>query len=442
MKKFLLMLLVTAQFSGSLLYCAKLDISADSSFSLKTYSNLIDKNKNYDLTYINQNSSLNFTVKNIALEDTDNSFMDISLGLKFFSIDDSSKIINSAYISSINNFYDNKSSVFFPDKAYIKIYNFLFNDVVATFGRQPYTLSKGVVISDNGRGFDGIKVDILNKFYIDDISLFYFRPYQMFNGISKVYDNLFGLSLKKSFGDGVWNIYSVINTNSDITNDISFNAEKTNKQFYGISYVLDRNDISYFSELAFEKGSSDDITGKRIDNNGYAILTGANWKMTLPIFKKVNTRFTRLNSSGNPSNSGFTENKAFYSPYSKRYNGYERDGLGSIYSAGIFDVSKTSDTLNGMPDGLSGLCVNNLGVDFYYKGTFSIDFFDYKANKSMTLGPKILGSEIDLKYSFVFGKRAMFSITYATFNPNGLLKQGKSDLKSTNLFSVNIKASF
>lgn len=422
-------------------FAAKLDISSENNFSIKSFENLINQNKNYNLSYYNLNSQFSFALKNITLEETDNSWMDASVGFKYFSIDSSSRTLNSLYIKEFNQFYQNDNPYyFFVDKAYIKVYNFIYNDIVATFGRQPYTLSMGNVLSDNSEGLNGVRLEFLNKLKMDSIDFLYFRennPYSEEN----ISENIYGVSLNKSFGDGLWNLYYIANSNNGKTKDISFDSNKTDKKFSGISYLINSENISYTSEFSLEKGNSKDISGKNINHNAYSLSINATWKMEIPRFGNSNARFVYLKSSGNP-NSTFTENKAFYSPYSKRFNGYERIGVGEIYRASIFDTSKTSDTLNGLPDGLSGITTVGFGADLIKgKRTISLDYFGYKATQAFNSDSgQSLGTEFDIKYSFDMGEKLNFYLVYATFSPKSGIK--KPDIKSTKLFSLNIKARF
>lgn len=436
MRVFLLLILFLL---SSNIFAAKLDITLENKTSIKSFSNLIDNSKNYNLSYITQNSDLSFTLKNINLEKTDNSQMDVSFGIKYTSIENSSKVINSLYIGSLYDFYKNYN-YFIPYKAYIKIYNFLKNDVTLIFGRQNYELGNGITLSDNSRGINGIRFELLNKIYCDFIELFYFRDKHPY---TNNFENISGLSLNKSFGDGIWQVYILNNKNNNPAKDINFDALKTNKNFYGISYQLDKNKIKYVSEFSIEKGYSNDTLNKKINHHAYSLMVGAKWQTNLPVIGLSSTRLNFLKSSGNRTNT-FKENKSFYSPFSKRYIGFERYGLGEIYKASVWDSSKTSNTVSGLPDKLNGLTTINLGFDFpYSKGIFSFDYFNYKATE--TTDPNLstfLGSEIDLKYTIDLSKKASFYLIYSVFSPKSAIIQNSKDIKSTKLLSINIKASF
>lgn len=427
-------------FINQLSYGAKLDITAENSFSVKSFSNLINDGRNYNLSYYSNNSSIYFTLKNINLEKTDNSWMDASLGFRFVSADQSSKTLNSIYLNELYIYNSKNPSYIYSDRAYVKIYNFIYNDVIASFGKQPYKLSSGLVLSDNSKGLDGFKLELINKFFSDVIDIFYFRVNNNFTD-EKIPENIYGFSFNKSFGDGIWQLYYLKNSNSKTTQDISFISKKADKNFFGISYLLDKNNILYSSEFALQKGNSKDITGNTIKHNAYALNVNALWKMNIPKIGKTSTRFNYLKSSGN-SSTNFKENKAFYSPFSERYDGYERKGLGEIFKASAFDAFKTSNTLNGFPDGLSGITVASMGFDIQRsKSLISVDYFGYKATQTTVSSKSLsLGTELDIKYSLNMGEKAVFYIVYAVFSPKSAIKS--TETKSTKLFSINIKARF
>ncbi len=439
MKNFIFLLISALLFLQNI-YSAKLDILADLDSSFKSFSNLIDKDKNYNLNYFTQTSELVFTLKNINLEKTENSWMDLQIGFFSTSIQSSSKTINSLYINDLYNFYDRKNSVFIPNKAFIKIHNFLKDNIILSFGKQSYTLSSGMVISDNRKGLNGIKIELLNQFYSDTIELFYFRP-ENYLFEEKPSDNLFGASFYKSFGDGMWQIYFVKEKNDELSKEIFFESKKTNKVFYGISYNLNQNNITYFSDFVLQKGYSINISNKKIKHNAYALNLKALWNMKLPKLGKVDAKFNFIKSSGNSSNS-FSENRAFYSPYSLRFNGFERVGAGEIYKAGFFDTHKTTSTLTGINDDLSGFNIYGFGIDIPQKeNKISFDYFAYKATNSITKNKSVfLANEYNIKYTINLSKKASFSIIYCSFSPKSTLNP--NNLKTTKLFSISIKTGF
>jgi len=96
----------------------KLDINMYNYFSVKSLNSIPNESKKYNLSYFTQNSYLSFTLKNIPLEKYD-SDMDISIGMRFMSINQSSKTLNSLYINELYRYYDSKNNFFYPDKAFI-----------------------------------------------------------------------------------------------------------------------------------------------------------------------------------------------------------------------------------------------------------------------------------------------------------------------------------
>lgn len=440
MKAFLLFFL--SVINAVNLFSVTLDISADNNFAIKTYSNLIYSNKNYNLSYYTENASIKFSVKDIVLEKFETSKMDIAIGFKLISIDNSTRTINSPYNSSAVSFYENKNNTLFSNVAYVKIYDFLYEDVIAFFGRQDYKLASGILFSDNQKGLTGMRINILNRLYMDKIELAYFRNYQI-NQTNSNPDNISLISLDKSIRDGNWTLYALYQKNSGITDDILYTFKETNKIYYGASYTVKKNKIYFLGDFCLEKGNSKDLNNNTITHNAYALYTRGEWTQKLPLIGKTRTWLTYLKSSGTRDLNS-KENKTFYSYYSQRYNGYEREGLGEIFKSGVYDTVKTSNTITGLPDNLNGLTTVNLGFDFpFKKGIISFDYYSYKATE--TTNPalsKYIGTEFDIKYTIPFGKRAKLYLIYASFNPESALKYSNQSLKSSKLFSINIEANF
>ena len=432
MPKTLIFLISTIILLTGNLKALKLDINMDNYFSIKSLNNLKYGSRNYNLSYYNQNSYLSFTLKNIVLEKAD-TFMDVSIGIRFMSINSSTKTLTSPYITDIYTYYDSKNMVFYPDKSYLKIYNFPKNKTSLMIGRFPFTLSSGMVIDDNQKGFNGIKIDLDDGLYTDNLNLFYFQPEEYKS--PKTTHHLFGMNVKRSFGDGNWQIYYVNDRANGEGENINYYFKETNKKFYGTSYYIDKENMSYMLDVVFEGGKSINISEQKIKHESYAYNIKTGWKMNIPVIGKTKARFNFIKSSGNNSNIS-NKDKSFFSSFAKRYNAFERYGLGEIYKASIYDTSKTTDSFTGFNSKLSGLRVSNLGFDIdYKKGKFLVDYFNYKATQSINLSlSKFLGYEYNIKYILEMSKNLNLSITY------GVLKL-KTETP-TKLFSITVFSSF
>lgn len=416
---------------------AKLDLSADINASAKSYQNLIFTNTQKNLSYFTENAEINFTVKKINLEKTDNSWMDISLGIKAVDIDKTTKTINSPQLyEGINRYPQINTAII--NQAFVKIHNFLEEGLITSFGKQKYTLGQGLVLSDNETGLTGAKFEKSNFLKMDNFEFFIWRALKD----EKIY-NIKGINLNKNWGDGTWQLYYLTQNSNFIDSEIGWTSKEKNKKFTGIRYNLDKNQIYFDGEFAIQRGDAKNLSRDKIKYKGYAFSMKGQWTQNTPILGKTKTRISYSKSSGNSSNVS-NEDKSFYPEFSLRYNGFEHSGTGALYSAGIFDTLKTSNTINGLPDGISGLNTIDIGFDFPYKKLWiSLDYLIYKAAYNINdPGNTKLGTEWDIKANLPLGEKIDFNIIYANFKPQGALIPPNSKYENIKLFSVNIKARF
>lgn len=413
----------------------KLELNAAVDAETRTYENLTYNNIQKDISYHSDNTYINFIIKGIVLEKSEDSKMDVFIGLRSIGIDNSSKTINSPWLNSNLAFYPAINSPFI-NQAYAKIYNFYKDGINAYFGRQSYTLGQGIVLSDGYKGFDGLRFDFTNYLGIENAEAFIFRDILDEN----VY-RFYGINVQKNGFDGVWQLYFMGQKRNKAAEEINFLAKDSEKDFVGIRYYLSKNQLFFDAEYVIQSGKAKNaITNKNVNYNGYAFLLKGQWKQNLPLLGHAKTRLSYGKSSGDSGNSS-KENKAFYADYGYRFNGANRDGFGKIFCASLYDVFKTSNTLNGLAEGISGLNIINLGFDRPYKSfLFSIDYFVFKAAEN-TAKPGVfkIGNETDIKVEYKLGEKFSLLGVYASFSPNSAILK---TLKSTKMTSLAMKARF
>ncbi len=413
----------------------KLELNAAVDAETRTYENLVYGKSQKDLSYHSNNTYINFIIKSIVLEKSDNSKMDVFIGLKNIGVDNSSKTLNSPWLADNLGFYPAINSPFI-NQAYAKVYNFYKDGINAYFGRQSYTLGQGIVLSDGYRGFDGARFDFTNYLGIENAEAFLFRDILDEN----IY-HLYGLNIQKNGFDGTWQLYFMGQQRNGLKQEINFSSKESQKDFAGLRYFVSKNQLSFDGEYILQTGKAKDaLTGKNVDYKGYAFLLKGQWKQNWPLLGPARTRLSYGKSSGDSGASG-KENKAFYADYGYRYNGANRDGFGKIFSASLYDVFKTSNTLNGLPDGISGLNIINFGFDWPYKNVlFSIDYFGFRAAEN-TAKPGVfkIGNEMDIKAEYKLGEKFSLLAVYASFSPDSAMPD---NLKSTKMTSLAVKAKF
>jgi len=431
----LIILIIISGLLFNNLYAAKLDLSSDINASVKSYSNLINTK---DLSYYENDINLGFTVKKIILEKTDNSSMDISIGFRNIQIDNSTSVLNSNQMKEAIEYYPEVNKPFI-NKAYVKIYNFYSDDIDFTFGRQNYTLGQGIVLSDNEKGFNGLKLEFKNKVkFLDNLDFFTFREIKEGNPFY-----LYGLNGFINGFDGTWEIYHFYQKTNKNDQEIAYQSKEIDKRFSGIRYFLNKNQVDFDGEFAIQRGNNTNFSkDNKIDYKGYAFTLKSSFNQKLPILGPSRTRILYSKSTGN-SGSNFEKDRAFSPQFTAKYCGVSRCGYGEIFSASVYDVFKTSNTLNGLPDGISGLNTINFGFDIpYNKLILSFDYFLFKADKNTNdKGNLRLASETDLKIGYKLGEKLSLDLIYATLNPLAALDK-KNVLKNTKLIAFNIKARF
>ena len=128
-------------------------------------------------------------------------------------------------------------------------------------------------------------------------------------------------------------------------------------------------------------------------------------------------------SSGN-SGDVTDKDKAFMPTFGHRFKGVEREGFGEIAGASLYDILQTSATPNGLPNGVSGLNIINLGADMPYKKlALSVDFYKFRASQNINKESIQIGSEWDLKASYPMGDGLRLKAVYAVFKPMSLYPQ-------------------
>lgn len=417
-------------------HALKLELTAGVDAQMRSYQNIASPTGEKNLSYYYDNSYINFVIKQIVLEKSEDSKMDVFIGLKNIDVDRTSSTLNSPLLQENYNFYPEINRPF-VNQAYARIYNFYRENITASFGRQSYTLGQGIVLSDSGRGFNGVKLEFKDYLKIDQSEAFIFRD-ALNENIYKIY----GLTLMESGLDGTWQAYFFTQDVSAEKQEISFDAKDSKKNFAGIRYYTAKNQLSFDGEYILQTGSAKDSnTLKKVDYKGYAFLLKGQWKQRMPLLGPTRTRLSYGKSSGN-SRAVSGQDKAFYADLGYRYNGVSREGFGSIFAASLYDVFKTSPTLNGLPDGISGLNIIDFGFDYPHNERLmlSFDYLGFRAaENTVRPGTLKIGTEMDFKAEYKLGEKLSLFAVYSIFTPDSALG---SSLKKTKMTSLSVKAKF
>ncbi|PKM98108.1 MAG: hypothetical protein CVU79_04640 [Elusimicrobia bacterium HGW-Elusimicrobia-3] len=380
-------------------HATKLDLSSNVEIRAANYQNLVYGDGRNSQSLFSENATLGFVIKDIKLEKTQGSSMDVGIVLP-------ARLPNANGTPYVRN-------------AYVKIYNFMRPSVTATFGRQDYRLGQAITLSGGDTGLPGGLLEIENVYRRVKADLFAFRPFK-----TDRYYSVLGGSLYYPAAEGLWQVYHFWQKDSGAGQDMIFNTLGRTKKFTGVRYFLSQSQLSFDGEAVVQRGSADLAGGGSGKYEAHAFMLKGAWKQSVPFFGQSHLRLGYGRSSGNPGSASDTD-KAFFPTFGSKNSGLERRGYGAIAGATIYDMIKTSDTLNGLPHGVSGLNVINIGADLPYKKlTLSADLYKFRASKNANDGSLQIASEWDLKASYPMGDNLRLNAVYAVFTPLGLYPSG------------------
>ena len=423
----------------------KLNLSSDIDIKAANYTNLITDDAREGQALYSENATLGFNISNIRLEKTKNSSMDVGIVLNSVGTGASANPISAPQFSQAISRYPNVTGTPFIKEAYIKVYNFLNPAITLTLGRQAFALGQGITLADDGLGLPGARIQA-DKLWLNlKTEVFFFRPYADADYTNNVstgdYVKIIGAGIYYPSNEGLWHLYHFWEQDARVMTELGHSAESASrtKKFTGIRYFMSYSQLNFDGECVFQSGSAKEKTsGKKTAYSGYAFLIKGLWTQDIAFFGPSKMRLAYGKSSGNADTvSG--KDKAFMPSFGHRFKGVERDGFGEIAGASLYDMIRTSDTINGLPDDVSGLNVVNIGTDIPYKKlAFSADFYKFRASQNINKGSIQIGTELDLKASYPMGEGLRLKAVYAVFNPMSLYKQ----TTPVKLVSLSLTAKF
>ncbi|MFA6433056.1 MAG: hypothetical protein WCW52_00005 [Elusimicrobiales bacterium] len=396
----------------------KLDLSSNVDIKAANYTNLMTGDQRKGQAVYSENASLGFIIKGIKLEKTENSSMDVGIVLNSVGAGASTATITAPQFSEAAGRYPSVDGVPFVKEAYIKVYNFLNPRTTVTFGRQAFTLGQGITLADDGLGLPGARIESDKLWHNIKGEFFFFRPFK-----DTDYATVTGAGIYYPSNEGLWHLYHFWEQNPQPAAGLGYNTISSTKKFTGARYFLNYNQLNFDGEFILQRGSAKETAAKTVDYTGYAFLIKGLWSQDIAFFGPSKMRLAYGKSSGN---SGVVDakDKAFLPDFGHRFKGVEREGFGEIAGASLYDIIQTSATKNGLPNGISGLNIINLGADLPYKKlTLSADFYKFRAAQNVNKGSIQIGSELDLKAVYPMGEGLRLKAVYAVFNPMGVYAQ-------------------
>jgi hypothetical protein len=313
---------------------------------------------------------------------------------------------------------------FWVQRASLRLSQLAGNHVALTFGRQPFVLGEGVLVSDDGRGFNSLLAEMTFSRGITS-KLFTAKINESLGqgGDSDLHVASLGLQRE----DNLWEISWVREkTGSPTTYQLATGtttASNIQRDFFDIRFAGDLKDAYYRLELALEKGDAQiGAISNSISGSAQRIELGAQTDAS---------RWGRfgvkgLYASGTGDDSGTpSEDESFRPTFAKRWNGLERDGFGSYYGATLSDVFNPAAPFSadgsGLPLGASGIKTLGLGLFTVQRvrWTFGLDYYMFDSRVKVS-GENALGAEADLSLIYRHSANVSFQAGAAYFFPGAL----------------------
>lgn len=411
----------------------KLDLSSNVELRAVNYQHLVYGAESNSQPLYSENATLGFVIKNIQLEKTLDSVMDVGIVLQSVGPGASSNTVLSPQFTDAAALLPHANGTPFVRSAYVKIYKFIKPGITATFGRQDFLLGQGITLSGGDLGLPGGRLEIENVVSRVKADLFAFRPFA-----GGRFFKLYGGTAYYPASEGLWQLYHFWEKDDGPSQDLLFNVLSKTKKFTGVRYFLSHKQLSFDGEAVVQRGSARLAGGGTGSYEAHAFMLKGSWSQDIALFGPSRARLAYGRSSGNPGAASATD-KAFFPAFGARFSGLERKGYGAIAGASLYDMIKTSSTANGLPYGVSGLNIINIGADLPYKKlTVSADLYKFRASKNAANGSLQLASEYDFKASYPLGENLQLSAVYAVFTPLGVF----ADSQQAKLIYGSVSAKF
>lgn len=320
--------------------------------------------------------------------------------------------------------YPAADGTFWIQQASLRLTSLIGDRLALTLGRQPFQLGDGMLVSDDGLGFNGVLADLsfgrglTGKLFTakineslgqgDDSDL-----HVVSLGMKRD-ENLWDLSWvrEKSGATGTYQLASGTTTATDVF-----------REFYDFRFAGDLKDAYYRLELALQKGDAT-LGGSNtsLSGSGQRIELGA--QTDSPRWGRFGVK--GLYASGTGDDAGTpTEDEGFRPTFAKRWNGLEREGSGAYYGASLSDVFQPGAPFaaegSGLPAGASGIKTLGLGIFTVQKVryTFGLDYYIFDSRVKVA-GENALGAETDLSLTYRHSSNVSFHAGAAYFFPGAL----------------------
>jgi hypothetical protein len=317
-----------------------------------------------------------------------------------------------------------------------------------TVGKIPLSFGDGLIIGDNGMGYNAIKLDGSFRTPLPRIALgigkrFYsglvWIPSKFEVFISKISEainqdkdsDLTGALMSMDFNKnlleiGIFNTSDYSGTNYRRGSNV-WATRSVNKTFLDLRIGQKDKFGSYQFELAQENGTviKADDSSVNIDARGWVArgtLIGEKTKLGKVEAKALLGIFS---GDENPGSTGSDTDSLFSPDLTKKWDGLERGGYGNLFGA------IPQGSFLTLPASYSGISTLGIGAAFtpLYAWTFGVDYYLYSASQGPKGAPAAsgferifgaefsLGIEMDLSAKLALNKYADLKVCYDRYTP-------------------------
>ncbi|OGS24193.1 MAG: hypothetical protein A2314_06220 [Elusimicrobia bacterium RIFOXYB2_FULL_50_12] len=418
MKKFILILFVcVSMLSCSPLGAASLRIDTDYRLRGVSFSNV-------DFDASTSTDAIHYYSQQLKIAITGRPADKIEIGTKITSL---------GVVGSTNTIfavpYPRTDFTPYIENAYLKLENFSDIPLDIIIGKQSIIFGDGLVISDNGAGFNALRfIGRYDKPLPLQAEIFTAKISENFRPNSD--HDLYGGVLQTTWRNLLWEIgYFEDNDASGSKyrqGGLETGTQAIVKQFYDFRIGKKEDIAAYQFEIVKQGGyvKKTDNSSINLDGMGYLAyghLVGEKTKLG-----KVKAHALLQVSSGDDNTSALDDADESFSPdFTRRYDGIERAGYGELFAA------TPSDSFFALPAPYSGIGTLSVGAEFspLYAWTFGATYFLYSASQGPRGAPNAsgferlfgaefaLGVELDLSVEYVHSKYTAARFSFNRYTP-------------------------
>lgn len=307
------------------------------------------------------------------------------------------------------------------ENAFIEFTDIEGYPVSMTLGRQPIKIGQGILVDDDGLGFDAVRLGATLPADLD-VDAFLIKK-----------DELAG----DAYTDSTDSQMYAAGANWTYDTDYNFRAYYFVEQS---SSPLKKNFISLRADGTFKQGVDyrAEIINSGSDYSGISYIAGLTAYSNIKRLGRTSVNFEYAVGTGKGSELGFAPT------YGHKTDGLERSGYGEYMAASMSDILGGLHTYKADGQGVHTTTIGlgfepykDFNINFDYFVLFSLDFPALSGTGSY------LGDEMDVTLRYKYNQNCFLKFVYGRFTPLDLLKApGVTSTVTANKIGWAVEAKF